>query len=101
MAPEHTRWTGPIAGCLAAVATLTVLRYAALGLYVSLYGIVLAAGIALVVGTTLGTLIHPCWRRNAASVAFLLALLGAFYVAAVSQMAPAAGAITAGPALPR
>jgi hypothetical protein len=72
---------GRIVGTITATLALIVLGFVALGLYTSLAGVLIAGGIAAVVGVAAGTLAEPARSgRNAAVVTGYIAILILAYV---------------------
>jgi hypothetical protein len=94
--------SGWLVGPLAAAATLVALAIVWLGLYTSVPGLLIAAGIAFWVGAGVAALVERGRAtRNAAIVAaFIVVLLAACLVFLRSQ-APPPGASHGGPNVPR
>jgi len=86
----------------AATATLVAVGFLWLGLFTSLYGILIAMGVAFGVGAGVAAMVDPPRAmRNAAIVAAYLVLLCAAFLVATQYQTPPPGASRGGPNLPR
>ena len=93
---------GWLVGPIAATTTLVALGIVWLGLYTSVPGLLIAAGIAFWVGAGAAALVERGRAmKNAAIVAAYLVLLCTAYLVAIQYQATPPGASRGGPNLPR
>ena len=93
---------GWFVGPLAATAALVVMGFVSLGLYTSVGGLLIAAGIAFWAGAGLAGIAEPRrWARSALIVAAYVVVLFASYLMLPRWQSPPAGASSGGPAVPR
>jgi hypothetical protein len=93
---------GWFVGPLAATAALVAMGFVSLGVYTSIGGLFIAAGVAFWAGAGMAGIAEPRrWARSALIVAVYVVVLFASYLMLPRLQSPPPGASFGGPAVPR
>jgi len=93
---------GWFVGPLTATTALVVMGFVSLGLYASVGGLLIVAGVAFWAGAGVAGIAEPRrWARSALIVAVFVVVLFASYLTLLRSQSPPPGASSGGPAVPR